>query len=57
MVLCVECSVLQRTLRGSYCTTGGQWYCGLNGVCYIEYYMEAPHIKWTLVLCEFSALK
>jgi len=28
VVLWVECSVLQRTVCGRYCTAGGQWYCG-----------------------------
>jgi len=30
----VEWCVLQWTLCGRYCTAGGQWYCGLNVVCY-----------------------
>jgi len=40
VVLCVECSVLQLTVCGSYCTEGGQWYCGLNVVRYCEHYVE-----------------
>ena len=40
VVLWVECSVLQLTLCGRYCTAGGQLYCGLNGVCYSEQYVE-----------------
>ena len=40
VVLWVEWSVLQWTLCGRYCTAGGQWYCGLNGVCYSEQYVE-----------------
>jgi len=40
VVLQVEWSVLQWTLCGKYCTDGGQWYCGLNGVCYSEHYVE-----------------
>ena len=40
LVLWVEWSGLQRTLCGRYCTAGGQWYCGLNGLCYIEQYLE-----------------
>jgi len=40
VVLWLECSVLQWTLCGSYCTAGGQWYCSLNGVCYSEHYVE-----------------
>jgi len=40
VVLWVECSVLQCTLCGWYCTEGGQWYCGLNVVCYSELYVE-----------------
>jgi len=36
----VEWSVLQRTLCGRYCTSGGQSYCRLNGVCYSEHYVE-----------------
>jgi len=27
-------------LCGRYCTEGGQWYCGLNAVCYSEQYVE-----------------
>ena len=40
VVLWVECSVLQCTLCGRYCTAGGQWYCGLNVVWYSEHYVE-----------------
>jgi len=40
VVLWVEWSVLQWTLGGRYFTAGGQWYCGLNAVCYSEQYME-----------------
>ena len=40
VVLWVECIVLQWTLRGRYCTAGGQWNCGLNVVCYSEQYVE-----------------
>ena len=40
MVLWVECSVLQGTVCGRYCTAGGQWYCGLNVVRYSEQYVE-----------------
>jgi len=36
----VECSVLQWPLCGRYCTGSGQWYCGLNVVCYSEPYVE-----------------
>jgi len=25
---------------GKDCTAGGQWYCGLNVVCYSEQYVE-----------------
>jgi len=25
---------------GKYSTAGGQCYCGLNGVCYSEHYVE-----------------
>ena len=32
--------MLHWTLSGRYLTTGGQWYCSLNGVCYSEHYME-----------------
>jgi len=39
-VLWVECSVLQWTVCGRYCTAGGQWYCVLNGVCFSEHYVE-----------------
>jgi hypothetical protein len=40
VVLLLEWSVLQWTLSGIYFTTGGQWYCSLNGVCYSEHYLE-----------------
>jgi len=40
VVLCIECSVLQWTVCGRYCTEGGQWYCGLNVLCYSEHYVE-----------------
>ena len=40
VVLCVEWSVLQFTVCGRCCTAGGQLYCGLNGVCYSEQYVE-----------------
>jgi len=40
VVLWVECSVLQGTVCGSYCTAGGQWYCGLNVERYSEEYVE-----------------
>jgi len=36
----VECSVLQLTVCGRYCTASGLWYCGLNVVCYSEQYVE-----------------
>ena len=29
--LWVECSLLQCTVCGSYCTAGGKCYCGFNG--------------------------
>ena len=32
--------MLQLTIYGSYCTAGGLWYCGLNGACYSEHYVE-----------------
>ena len=31
---------VEDTFIGRYCTAGGQWYCGLNGVCYSEHYVE-----------------
>jgi len=31
---------VQGTLIGRYCIAGGQWYCGLNGVCYSEHHVE-----------------
>jgi hypothetical protein len=31
---------VQGTFVGRYCTTGGQWYCSLNEVCYSEHYLE-----------------
>jgi len=40
VILWVEWSILQRTICGSYCTAGGQWYCGLNVVRYSERYVE-----------------
>jgi len=40
LVLWVKWSVLQWTVCGRYWTAGGQWYCGLNGVCYSEQYVE-----------------
>jgi len=40
VLLWVECSVLQRTVCGRYCTAGGKWYCVLNVVCYSEHYVE-----------------
>ena len=45
-LLWLECSVLQLILCGRYCLAGGQWYCGLNGVCYSEQYVEgtAQHL-------------
>ena len=39
-LLKLECSVLEWTLCGRYCTVVGQWYCSLNGVCYSEHYVE-----------------
>ena len=40
VILQLECSVLQWTLYGRYFTAGGQWYYGLNGMCYSEHYTE-----------------
>jgi len=40
VVLQLEWSVLLWTLYERYFTAGEQWYSGLNGVCYIEHYME-----------------
>jgi len=40
VVLWVEWGVLQWTVCENYCTAGGLWYCGLNGVCYSEQYVE-----------------
>jgi len=40
VILWLEWSVLQWTICGRYCTSGGQCYCGLNGVCYSEQYVE-----------------
>ena len=40
VLLWFQCSVLQWTLCGRYCTANGQWYCGLNEVCYSEHYVE-----------------
>jgi len=51
VVLCVECCVLQWTVCGNYCTAVGLWYCGLNGVCYSEQYVEvtAQHLDSGIV--------
>ena len=58
VVLWVECSVLQWTVCGRYCTAGGEWYCGLNGVCYSEQYVEGTHSRVTVVLwVEWSMLQ
>jgi len=40
VVLQLEWIVLQCTLHRRYFTTGGQWYCSLNGLCYSAHYME-----------------
>jgi len=40
VVLWFELIALQWTVCRRYCTTGGQWYCVLNGVCYSEKYVE-----------------
>jgi len=58
VVLWVEWSLLQWTLCGRYCTACGQWYCGLNVVCYREQYVEftAQDLKSVLQL-ECSALQ
>ena len=40
VVFWFECSVLQWTLCGRYCTAGGQLYCELKGVCSSEHYVE-----------------
>jgi len=40
VVLQVEWSMFQLILCGRYCTSGGQWYCSLNGVCYFEHNVE-----------------
>ena len=40
VVFQLECSVLQWTKCGRHFTTGGQWYCSLNGVCYSDHYVE-----------------
>ena len=39
VLLQLECSMSQWTLCGRYCTTGGEWYWSLNGVCYREHYV------------------
>jgi len=41
VILQPEWSVLYWTLYGRYFRVGGQWYSGLNGVCYSEHYVEA----------------
>ena len=40
VVLWVEWIALEWTVGGKYCTTGGEFYCGLNGVRYSELYVE-----------------
>jgi len=40
VVLRIDWNVLQFQLSGRYFTAGGQWYCGLNEVCYSEHYLE-----------------
>jgi len=40
VVLQLEWSALQWTLRGRYFTVGGQCYCSSNEVCYSEHYLE-----------------
>ena len=40
VLLWLESSAIQLTLYGRYRTAGGQWYCGLNVVCYSEHYVE-----------------
>jgi len=49
--LWVECSVLQLTVCGRYCTAGGMWDCGLNIVCYSEHYVEgtAQQVEYGIV--------
>ena len=51
VVLRLECCVLQSTVCGRYCTAGGQWYCGLNGVSYSGQYVEgsAQHVDSDIV--------
>ena len=40
VLLWLECSVLQWTVCGRYCTAGGAWNYGLKEVCYSEQYVE-----------------
>jgi len=46
VLLWVECSVLQWTFSGRYCTAFRQCNCRLNGVRYIKHYVEdtAQHL-------------
>ena len=45
VVFWIEWNVLQWRVFGKYCTAGGQWYCGLNGVCYSEQWVEATAMQ------------
>ena len=50
VVLWVEWIVLQWTLCRSYFTAGGQCYCGLNMVCFVNSMWTLEHCRWTVVL-------
>jgi len=47
VVLWVECSVLQWTVCGRYCTDGGQCYCGLNDCVTVNIMLKVLHSKWS----------
>jgi len=40
VLLWLECSVLQWTVCGRYCTAGGAWYFGLKEMSYSEQYVK-----------------
>ena len=50
VLLWVDRISLQLTVCGRYCTAGGQWYCGLNGVCKVNIMWKELHSRWTVLL-------
>jgi len=58
VVLWVECSVLQWTVCGRYCTAGGQFYCGWMDCVTVNSMWKVLHSRWTVVLwVEWSVLQ